>query len=278
MEIQNETTSAISELVNLKAKIEQENSDLMEERERLKDKLRIYQEEKERARRDNSELYFKNISLKLALSSNASKVTCLAKHIEWQRSLLDDLDKQATEELGLREFEERVDNIRTSIEGAVSFYGEDSLQYELLQRTTANRDKRVELTRISGELEEKKREIEAKKKQIEEAKAAETRRLQLEEERRLKEEQERAMAEKSKQRQQFLQQRVATFQAHPVNQSLSFRPVGFNGCSPERPRQSFSSTSAMSPIGSDNENPANTPGITKPNLPSGLPSFSQLRW
>lgn len=277
METQNEATSAISELINLKAKIEQENSDLMEEREKLKDKLRIYQEEKENARRHNSELYSKNISLKLALSSYVSKVGCLAKHIEWQRSLLDCLDKQTTGELALQEFQERIEEIRTSIEGAVNFYSEDSLQYELLQRTTANRDKRVELTRITNELEEKIKEIEAKKKQIAEARAAEMRRLKEEEERKLREEEERAMAEKSKQRQQFLQQRVATFQVPPVNQNQSFRPIGFNGCSPERPKQSFSGTSGMSPIGSDNENSANTPtpGTTKTFF-SGLPTFSQL--
>lgn len=274
-EAQMDPTTAISELVHLKAKIEHENSELLDQRDRLREQLTDVQLEKENGRRHNCEVFQRIIKARLDNITATSKVAQLEAHIGWQKSLLQDLELGIGEQLGLSSFEEVVSNLRQLVEGALNFYSDDSLQYELTKRAELNRDKRVELTRLTNEVEEKKRYIEAKKKEMEAAKISEQKRLEEEEKRNKKLEEEKILAEKMRQREQFLHQKSATHQAQP------FRTISFNGCSPE-PSHSFSpSIGGVSPANCSNDTSARD-NIEKPSskLPTtSFPTFSQLtRW
>lgn len=160
----------------LKFKIEQENVDLEVERDSLLEQLNNMMAEKEALRKSNAVIFQKIVAAKMENITETNVVDNLHQHVEWQKRLIRDLDAAISAELGMASLEASVKEFRQNIEGALNFYSSDSLHYELSRRTELNRNKRVELTRITTEVEEKKRAIEA-------ARLAEQKRLADEERR-----------------------------------------------------------------------------------------------
>jgi hypothetical protein len=264
VEMDNEATAAIGELTNLKAKIEQESSELIEERLRLLERLKLIRQEKESQRAKNAELYQKLVRVRLESLAAKRRVQSLACHVEWQKQTNQSSNNRVLEELAMARYSESVEKLRDSIESALNFYNEDSLQMELVKRNNANRDIRVELTRIVNEIEQRKKEIEAEIEEKKRIKQAELERQKQEEERN------RLIAEEKA--------RMSSKYQPPGSgpESLNtFRSVTFSTRSPEPfYKSNFSRNSSVS-SNLDGRNPkdSNSKGTGSDSIP---PSFSQL--
>ena len=260
-------SEAVSELINLKARIEQESSELMEERSKLTEKLKLIRLEKESQRANNVDIYQKLIQARLDSLAAKRRVENLACHVAWQRQENDTCDSSIMDIVKMPEFAKSIEQLRSSIESAVNFYSEDSLQMELMKRNATNREMRVELTRITQELQQRKKELEAEleeKKRIEQAKLE--RQKQEDERKRLIAEEKARMAARYQ----------PPVQASDLTLKSSFRSVTFSSRSPELSyrQQSFSADGTLSP--EDDGRVSNEPG-PKGKLDSApLPSFSQL--
>lgn len=260
-DLQTEASGAVSELINLKVQIDQENQMLSEERDLLKLKIADFREEKENHRKRQTLIYQDIVRSKLEKASLESRLSILQSHILWQRELLENLELHIGEQVNLSSFQDAVDKIRLTVEGALKFYSEDSLEYELMQRMEHIREKRVELTQLTAELEDKAKQIEAKRLERE-----------LEEKNRKEEEQRRKLEEERAAAAEILK---------PHRLAQPFRTVSFNGCSPE-PKPSLLGVGIMSATSNGCKSETERPLVvadTKPVGSASFPSFSQLtRW
>lgn len=253
-------TDATTELINLKSKIEQENSGILEERSKLVQKLKLVRFDKESERAKNGETYEKLVLARLGGLSDKRRVDNMADHVEWQKQENELCDQGILEQLTLPAFSSAVEQTRASIESAMNFYSEESLNMELMKRNSANRDIRVELTRISQEIQQRKKELEAEleeKKRIEQAKL---------ERQRQEEERKRLIAEEKARMTTRYQSPIHT----PEPTLNNFRTVSFANGSPDQPpphKQSLSREGAMSP---------ELEPSAKGRFNTSLPSFSQL--
>lgn len=227
--------------------------------------MKLIRNDKDSQRANNSGTYQRLIEARLDSLSAKRRVKNLACHVEWQKQENEFCDKDVQEQMMMASFAASIEKLRSSIESALNFYSEDSLQMELMKRNNANRDMRVELTRITNEIQQKKKELEAELEEKKRIKQAEIERLKQEEERK------KLVAEEKIRKTVRYQSPVQT----PDLSMGNFRSVSFVNISPESTlRQNFPGDGALSP--NDDRCTKETKSVQGKFKGSILPSFSQL--
>lgn len=268
---------AVSEMINLKTKLEQNLQNIREEKETIQQKIRSTQENKQEVRKLKAAEFQRLYKLKIELSDVHKQVSIYARHIADSGRRLENLEHKIFDRIKMPELQDRMVKIRDATQNAINFYSEDSLQLELVKRNNINREKRVELTRVAEDCSQLRKALEKEKMEKEKARLAAIELARQEEERKRKFEEDRVKMERNRQREQFLQQRVSAQEGGPQIQLQPFRRVVFNTCSPEP--ASLQESSGISPSSNGTESFCQNLSKEKPSLsalPSSLSQF--LRW
>lgn len=185
----------IEQFLEIKTKLEQSISKLTEKHNDLRDKIAHKQEARLAIECEKKESTQKLYQLKLARVERKQKAEAyqaLAGHLEeWAKKAEDKI----REEVRISEFESDVSKLIEDYDGAMEYYRDDSLNMELMKRSNAVREKRVEYTQAENEYKETLRKIE-------EAKREKERQLMAEQQR------QRELEEQEK-REKFLKSRAA---------------------------------------------------------------------
>jgi len=269
-------TGPMTELFNLKSGLEENISQLHQEIVSLKERISFIKEEKELARKSQATQFQKHYQLKIELVDAQRELDTFVKSVEEVRQMVKESENSIWDIVALRPFDENINCLRASIEGAINFYSEESLKLELVKRTNTNRERRVELTRLSTEYDNKLKEIEEAKRELERRKKLELEKERQQQEMRERLEQERIQAEKERQRRDFLKNRFVPLEvAPPDSRQTPFRNVSFKLSSPEpESKPSLPGSEGVSSI--SGAEGGFTSNISKYN---GLPPLSQFtRW
>ena len=187
----------VAEMINLKTKIEQEVESLKDERDMIRNRIQLAREGQNSARVKKEEDYKLLNKLKIELAALEQALPIESKHVENLRSTMDTLEKKIFEKIAMRGFEESMLTMRSSIEGAVNFYSDDSLQIEINRRKDLLREKRVTLTSLDAEYANKLQEIEESKKAKERERMAQLEKAREETERQRRLEEERVLSSRN---------------------------------------------------------------------------------
>lgn len=257
--IMTEATDAITELVALKSKMEQETAAIGEENQKLGEQLKAIRQEKEDQQAKNLAMMLEIHDFRVQISGLKHRVELLAKYDAEMKGDFESGASNVISQLNMSAFSDSILHLVDAIETAVSYYGDDNLRMELLKRTDQNRDLRVELTRLSNEIELKEKQIEAEKEEKRRIKEAE---LAME---RQKEEEERKRAEAAKKPSPL-----------PVVPMSPFRSIAFATHSPEQQlvlnAPTFSREGPLLPSDTTKSGEA----IPRGKFSSFIPTFSQI--
>lgn len=197
----------VSDLLNIKSKLEDSLNELQDEKENLKKKILTLKEQKEILRKEKNEELQKLFNLKLDLADVEKQVQDNHDHVLKMGQTIDDIGKNIHSLMQLEDFKEKTMKLQSSYESAIGFYSEESLQMELLKRTANVREQRVAYTKAESDYNDMIRRIEEEKREKERIRLAQLERERQEEEYRKQQESERAQAEQAKSREEFLRSR-----------------------------------------------------------------------
>lgn len=189
---------AVSDLAQMKARIEQNISNLRDEIETIEQDLETVREQKDEYRKKKAEEYRKHFELKMKLAESIKQAEVDDEYIQRVHTMIKGIETKINNHMSLDSFEQQMTAIRVQMEGAVNFYSDESLHMELMKRTNSVRERRVEYTKVESEFNDLKRKIENRKREVERAKQAEIERQRQEEEEQRKMAQERILAEAAK--------------------------------------------------------------------------------
>lgn len=161
---------AISELIEIKMKLEIELRNLEDRSVELKKKIQQISDEKLSLRKLKTGELIMMEKLKLE-RVDEQKQTELDD--EYLTNFLDNFSKFQVElgnEVKILDYEREIMDLNGSIESAINFYGDDNLQMELMKRANLVREHRVEYTRLESEIQDKIRLIESRNAEKERAK------------------------------------------------------------------------------------------------------------
>jgi len=179
---------AISELLDIKSRLERNCNDLMEEKSSVMQSIGTIKERKVEVRKKKATERQKLYKLRMMLADVGKQVEMKAKYIQKANSDVIEHEQKIRDIMQIKEFEQGILKTVSQIESAVNFYSEDSLQMEIIKRTNRVRELRVEYTKVENEYKDLLRRIEEKKRERERARELEAERARQEEERLMAEE------------------------------------------------------------------------------------------
>lgn len=189
----------ISELFKIKSLIEKNLNDIDAEKNLVKKQINAVRENIIHLRQKTQDETIKIHQLKVKLTEANILADRHVTYVEEKKTDLRNLEESIRNEMGLKGFEAEIHGRINSIEGAINFYSEETLQMELAKRKSDVREKRVEYTRVESEFNDLVRKLEEERREREHQAELEKARKQEEEERaRKKIEQDRTINESVK--------------------------------------------------------------------------------
>lgn len=173
---------SMSKLIEFKTKLEEQNQELMNKKDELTSRLAHIKVEKENKRESINKLILRKLDLKADIELTKTKIDMHKKYHGSVSEVINNFDAHISEEIGLNNFEDQVQQMIQSIMAAINHYQGDSLQLELMRRNQVVQSKRVELTSLDTKYVELEKKIESKRQEEQMAKKAEEERTRREEE------------------------------------------------------------------------------------------------
>lgn len=201
-------------LLETKAKLKQNISNLNGEIANIKRNISRVKNEKTQVQNSQLDLVLKENKLTMSIYELNLEINSLLKRNQWLNDFNKRYQVSIEENTSLLAFEKEMMLIKERIESAMAFYTDESLQMELMKRSSAIREKRVELTSVESEYKELERKIQERQREKERQKQLELERLRQEEEKLKKLEEEKALAEKIKRNEAFKQQKLEPLGEH----------------------------------------------------------------
>lgn len=167
---------AFAKLIKLKSQLAQNLRELQDERSSLKQDLLSIREEKYKLRKRKANELIKGFNLRVNLQAAQHQLNIQEGYIKDSTNKIDNFMKEIKDEVNLVKFKSAIDKLINSIEGAINLYQEDSIQCELLKRSSIVRAKRIELTDIEKKYQELSDRLEEQKKEKEQARLNEAER------------------------------------------------------------------------------------------------------
>ena len=220
---------AVSELINMKTKVEENIAEFNKEIENVKQQLQTQRIDIEHARRAKTVEFQKFFTNKLEMCEAKKKLELSTRQIVDLQQRLQERRKSVMEPIVMRSNEAFAHKYRESLESAISFYSEEGLNMLVIQRGSSIREKRIELTQLTEKYDNTVKEIEEAKREAEKRKQMELERARHEEENKLRLEEERRRAENNLKREEFFMkqraEQVTTAKSHNIQ---PLRAVTFN--------------------------------------------------
>lgn len=203
---------AISDLLGIKSKLEESLSQLNDEKESIRRKILSIKEEKDMFRKIKAEELQKLYKLKIELVDANKKLQDDSKHVLSINQTIANLEQSIHDQVKLVDFEKKIMEMQSSLEGAINFYNEDSLQMELVKRINNVREQRLAYTKAETDYKEMLKRIEDEKLEKERIKQAQLEKERLEEEERKRQEESKIKADEEKRREDYLRSRAEAAQ------------------------------------------------------------------
>lgn len=194
----------VQDVLSIKAQLEENLNQLQDEKENIKKKLYSIREQKEIIRSKNAEDLGKLYKLKLELAGANKRLEDEGKNVLGINQTVAKIEENINDQMRLTQFESKIVDIQVSLEGAINYYSEDSLQMELMKRTNNVREQRVAYTKAESDYNDLLKRIEDQKREKERFKVAQLEKDRLEGERRKQEEEQKVMAEEARRREEFI--------------------------------------------------------------------------
>lgn len=173
---------SMTKLIEIKSKLEEQNSDLMNKKDEYTTRLANIKSEKDEKRNSINNLMITKLDLRADVEMTKTKVDMHKQYHGSVSNIINNFDTHIEEQINLNTFEEQVKEMIQSIMSAINHYQGESLQLELMRRNQVVQSKRVELTSLETKLGDLEKKIEAKRQEEEMAKKAEEERIKREEE------------------------------------------------------------------------------------------------
>lgn len=203
---------AISDLLGIKSKLEESISHLHDEKENIRKKILSIKEQKDMFRKIKAEELQKLYKLKIELVDSNKRLQDDSNHVLAVNQTVTNLEQSIHDQVKLVDFEKKIMEMQSSLEGAINFYNEDSLQMELMKRVNNVREQRVAYTKAETDHKELLKRIEDEKREKERIKQAQLEKERLEEEEIKRQEESKIKADEAIRREEFLRSRAETAQ------------------------------------------------------------------
>lgn len=199
----------ISELFKIKSLIEKNLNDIEAEKNLVRKQINAVRENIIQMRQKIQDETIKIYQLKVKLAETNISAVSHVTYVEEKKTDLHNLEESIRNGMGLKGFEVGILKKIDSIEGAINFYSEETLQMELAKRKNDVREKRVEYTRVESEFNDLVRKLEEERREREHQAELERVRKQEEEEERVRKkiEQDKTTANELVKAEQFVQQK-----------------------------------------------------------------------
>lgn len=211
--------AAISDLLNMKSRLERSIQELNESKEEAKKKVEGVRERKISLRKEKLDIYQRLYRAKISLVDLTKQTESFDLYFKTITDIYSKAEASIRDSTKLIELEDSIHQLNTNFERAINFYCDDSLQIELMKRTNLVRERRVEYTKLEQEFQDILRKLEAKRKEQEQRRLAELERAKQEEAQLRKLEEEKAREAEEQQRELFRNQLIAQ-RAQQQNQSF----------------------------------------------------------
>lgn len=170
----------ISEIFKIKSLIEKNLNDIDVEKSLVRKQISTICENIEQIKQKARDEVIKIHQLKVKLAEENKLTDRYVTYVDEKRKDLQNLERSIHDQMGLRDFEAHTFMMADSVESAINFYSEETLQIELAKRKNGVREKRVEYTKLESEYNDMIRKLEEEKRERE--RQAELERVRKEEE------------------------------------------------------------------------------------------------
>lgn len=170
----------ISEIFKIKSLIEKNLNDIDAEKSLVRKQINTIRENVDQIKQKSRDEVIKINRLKVKLAEENKMADRYVTYVDEKRNQMTNLEKSIHGLMGLGDFEAHAFMMAESVESAINFYSEDSLQIELAKRKNSVREKRVEYTRLESEYNDMVRKLEEERRERE--RQAERERIRKEEE------------------------------------------------------------------------------------------------